>query len=310
MRYHTCSADDSRLVAMTINSMTGFARESGSLGDWSWQWELKSVNGKALDMRLRLPPGLEHLEGDVRQRLQKAMKRGNLQINLNLANSNTRETVSVNQSLLAELTAIAGKLRAEINAPPLQAEALLALRGVIEPVRSEVTESEAAKRDAALLKDLDQALKALQAARAEEGQRLLAVLCEQLLKIGQLAAAARDNPVRSPDAIKARLREQIARLMEASTTLDEQRLHQEAMLVATRSDIQEELDRLFSHIEAAEALLASGEPVGRKFDFLAQEFNREANTLCSKAIDKSLTAIGLDLKTVIDQMREQVQNIE
>lgn len=295
---------------MTITSMTGFARDSGSLGDWSWQWELKSVNGKALDVRLRLPPGLEHLDAEVRQRIQKVMKRGNLQVGLNLSNSNTRETVTVNQPLLAELTAIAGRLRSEINAPPLQAESLLALRGVLEPVRSEVSEEEAAARDRALVQSFERALIALQSARAEEGKRLLAVLKEQLQKVAALAVAARDNPSRTPDAIRRRLRDQVARLMETGANFDEQRLHQEAMMVATRSDIQEELDRLFSHVEAAGVLLAAGEPVGRKFDFLAQEFNREANTLCSKAIDRSLTAIGLDLKTVIDQMREQVQNIE
>jgi uncharacterized protein (TIGR00255 family) len=295
---------------MTINSMTGFARDSGSLGDWSWQWELKSVNGKALDVRLRLPQGLEHLDAEARLRLQKTVKRGNVQIGLTLANSNSRETVAVNQALLAELTAIAERLRQEISAPPLQAESLLALRGVIEPVRSEVTEAEAAARDAAVLESFDRALKQLLSARAEEGGRLFAVVREQLQKIGQFASAARDNPARTPEAIRKRLREQVARIMETSSALDEQRLHQEAMLTVTRSDIQEELDRLFSHIEAAEGLLMSNEPVGRKFDFLAQEFNREANTLCSKAIDKSLTSIGLDLKTVIDQMREQVQNIE
>jgi uncharacterized protein (TIGR00255 family) len=295
---------------MTITSMTGFARDSGSLGDWSWQWELKSVNGKALDVRLRLPPGLDHLEIPVRQRLQKVMKRGNFQIGLTLANSNSRETVAVNQTLLGELTVIAQRLQKEIGAPPLQAEALLGLRGVIEPVRSDVSEDEAAARDAALLAGFDRALSALAVARSEEGKRLHAVLTEQLQRVAALAAAARDNPARSTDAIRKRLREQVAKLMEAGSGLDEQRLHQEAILAATRSDIQEELDRLFSHVEAAGELLTSREPIGRKFDFLAQEFNREANTLCSKSIDRSLTAIGLDLKTVIDQMREQVQNIE
>ncbi len=295
---------------MTINSMTGFARDSGSLGDWTWQWEFKSVNGKALDLRLRLPPGMEHLEGDARQRLQKVLKRGNLQVALTLANSNTRETVSVNQTLLRELTVLAERLRQEIKAPPLQAESLLALRGVLEPVRSEVSEAEAAARDAAILKSFDRALEALLKARAEEGARLLAVLRDQLQRISSCAVAVRDNPARAPDAIRRRLQDQIARLLETGAAFDEVRLHQEAIMVATRSDIQEELDRLTSHIEAAQALLVSKEPVGRKFDFLAQEFNREANTLCSKAIDKSLTAIGLDLKTVIDQMREQVQNIE
>lgn len=283
---------------MTINSMTGFARNSGSLGDWSWQWELKSVNGKALDVRLRLPQGLEHLDAEARLRLQKTVKRGNVQIGLTLANSNGRQNRRREPGASGRADChCRARLRQEISAPPLQAKSILALRGVIEPVRSEVTEAEAAARDAAVLESFDRALKQLLSARAEEGGRLFAVVREQLQKIGQFASAARDNPARTPEAIRKRLREQVARIMETSSALDEQRLHQEAMLTVTRSDIQEELDRLFSHIEAAEGLLMSNEPVGRKFDFLAQEFNREANALCSKAIDKSLTSIGLDLNS-------------
>ena len=295
---------------MTINSMTGFARNSGGFGDWSWQWEARSVNGKALDVRMRLPAGFEHLETELRQRIQKSMKRGNIQLGLSVNNDNAREAVSVNRAVLKDLAAVAEALRKEINAPPVQAENLLALRGVLEVQRCETSEEEAAARDSSLLSSFDAMLADLQKARGEEGKRLLLVLSEQMQRIGQLAIAARDNPARKPDAIRQRLKEQITRLLETGVAFDEARLHQEAVLVATRSDIQEELDRLNSHIEAAGDLLKSKEPVGRKFDFLAQEFNREANTLCSKAIDRSLTAIGLDLKTVIDQMREQVQNIE
>ncbi len=290
--------------------MTGFARASGGIGDWSWQWEIRSVNGKALDVRMRLPAGFEHLETELRQRVQKALKRGNLQVGLTVSNSNTRETVTVNRALLKELTALAMDLRRQIDAPPLQAENLLALRGVLEPLRSDVSEQEAAARDASLLTSFDGALAALSAARADEGRRLQAFLQEQIGRVRQLYDAARDNPARTPEAVRQRLREQVLRLVQTGADLDETRLHQEAVLLATRADIQEELDRLSSHIEAAEALLQSREPVGRKLDFLAQEFNREANTLCSKANDRSLTAIGLDLKTVFDQMREQVQNIE
>ena len=290
--------------------MTGFARNSSGFGDWSWQWEARSVNGKALDVRVRLPAGFEHLETELRQRIQKSMKRGNIQLGLSVNNDNAREAVSVNRAVLKELAAVAEALRKEINAPPVQAENLLALRGVLEVQRCETSEEEAAARDSSLLSSFDAMLADLQKARGEEGKRLLLVLSEQMQRIGQLAIAARDNPARKPDAIRQRLKEQITRLLETGVAFDEARLHQEAVLVATRSDIQEELDRLNSHIEAAGDLLKSKEPVGRKFDFLAQEFNREANTLCSKAIDRSLTAIGLDLKTVIDQMREQVQNIE
>jgi uncharacterized protein (TIGR00255 family) len=280
------------------------------MGDWSWQWEAKSVNGKALDVRLRLPAGFEHLEAEVRVCVQKALKRGNIQIGLSVNNDNAREAVSVNHAVLKELTAAAERLRRDLNGPPLLAENLLALRGVLEVQRAEPNEDEAAARDTALLASFNIMILDLQTARAEEGKRLLLVLQEQLQRIGQLAVAARNNPARQPESIRQRLKEQVARLLETGAAFDEARLYQEAIMVATRSDIQEELDRLGSHIAAANELLESNESVGRKFDFLAQEFNREANTLCSKAIDKSLTAIGLDLKTAIDQMREQVQNIE
>jgi len=295
---------------LTINSMTGFARNSGGLGDWSWQWEAKSVNGKALDVRMRLPVGYEHLESELRQRIQKILKRGNIQLGLTVNNNNASEAVNVNRAVLKELTAVVEVLRKEINSPPVQAENLLALPGVLELQRSEISEAESLKRDAALLASFDVMLADLKKARAEEGRRLLLILSDQIERIGLLASAARDNPARKPEAIRQRLKEQVARLLDTGVAFDEARLHQEAVLVATRSDIQEELDRLDSHIEAAADLLKSTDPVGRKFDFLAQEFNREASTLCSKAIDRSLTAIGLDLKTLIDQMREQVQNIE
>jgi uncharacterized protein (TIGR00255 family) len=161
-----------------------------------------------------------------------------------------------------------------------------------------------------MLASFGEALAALAVARREEGERLQAIVLAQVKRIAEFAAAARANPARSAEAIRARLAEQVSRLMETGAPLDPDRLHQEAVIVATRGDIQEELDRLDSHVESALQLLASHEAIGRKFDFLAQEFNREANTLCSKASDRSLSLIGLDLKTVIDQLREQVQNIE
>ncbi len=295
---------------MTINSMTGFARATGASGSVSWQWELKSVNGKALDVRLRLPPGFDQLDMPLRAGLASLIKRGNVQVSLTVSKPEAGDAIRVNEDLLNQLADLAEKLRAMRNGPPVQAEHLLALRGVLEVAEPVMGEDETAARDQAMLASFMEAVKSLGVARAAEGQRLKAVLTDQVARITELAAAAKIHPSRAPEAIKTRLKEQVARLMESSASFDEARLHQEAVLLATRIDIEEELDRLSSHVAAAHELLALREPVGRKFDFLAQEFNREANTLCSKANDKMLTTIGLDLKTVIDQMREQVQNIE
>ncbi len=295
---------------MPLSSMTGFARSSGEHQGLYWQWEIKSVNGKALDVRLRLPPGFEALEMPVRAALAAAFRRGNLQVSLSVSGALQRETVRLNQEILDRLVAAGEALRERIGGEPLRADALLGIRGVVEVTSLPEAEDQIERRHAAMLASFGEALKALAAARLEEGARLNAVLAAQVARISELTRAARDNPARSVEAIRARLAEQVSRLMETGAALDPDRLHQEAVLAATRADIQEELDRLDSHVEAAHQLLASHDAIGRKFDFLAQEFNREANTLCSKASDRSLSLIGLDLKTVIDQMREQVQNIE
>ena len=295
---------------MPISSMTGFARASGERQGLFWQWELKSVNGKALDVRLRLPPGFEALETPVRAALVAAFKRGNLQVSLSISGQVARETVRLNQDILDRLVEAGEALRERIGGEPLRADVLLSIKGVVEVASAPEEEGEADARNAAMLGSFQEALKSLAAARREEGDRLNAILSAQVQRIAELSDAARRNPSRTPDAIRARLAEQVSRIIETGAPLDPDRLHQEAVIAATRADIQEELDRLNSHVEAAQALLASNDAVGRKFDFLAQEFNREANTLCSKASDRSLTAVGLDLKTVIDQLREQVQNIE
>ena len=295
---------------MPISSMTGFARSSAALDGLFWQWEIKSVNGKALDVRCRLPTGFEALETPLRSALTQAFKRGNLQVSLGMSGAVAVETVRLNQDVLEQYVAAGEALRERIGGEPLRADLLLSLRGVVEVTAAPEDEAQTDKRNAAILASFGEALKALSAARREEGARLQAVLTAQVSRIAELCSAARDNPARTAEAVRARLAEQIARLLETGASFDQDRLHQEAMIIATRADIQEELDRLQSHVEAAFVLLASSEAVGRKFDFLAQEFNREANTLCSKAADRSMTAIGLDLKTVIDQMREQVQNIE
>lgn len=295
---------------MPISSMTGFARASGGAQGLFWQWEIKSVNGKALDVRLRVPPGFEALETPVRTALAQAFKRGNLQVSLSVSGNVARESVRLNEDVLNRLVEAGETLRGRIGGEPLRADVLLTIRGVVEVATVPEDEATVEQRNAAMLRSFDEALKSLAEARREEGARLQSVLTAQVLRVAELAEAARVNPARSVEAIRTRLAEQVARLLETGAGLDPDRLHQEAVLAATRADIQEELDRLNSHVEAAMALLSSSDAIGRKFDFLAQEFNREANTLCSKASDRSLTLIGLDLKTVIDQMREQVQNIE
>ena len=295
---------------MPISSMTGFARASGEHQGLFWQWEIKSVNGKALDVRLRMPQGFEALEAPVRAALATAFKRGNLQVSLSLSGEIARETVRLNQDILDRLVAAGEALRERIGGEALRADVLLSIKGVVEVASVPEDEAQVEHRHAAMLTSFAEALAALAVARREEGQRLHAVLTQQVARIAELGEAARANPSRTPEAIRARLQEQVSRILETGAALDPDRLHQEAVLAATRADIQEELDRLQSHVEAATALLASSDAIGRKFDFLAQEFNREANTLCSKSSDRTLTAIGLDLKTVIDQMREQVQNIE
>ena len=295
---------------MTLSSMTGFGQGSGEKSGLHWQWEIKSVNGKALDIRCRLPPGFEALEAVVRTTLSQHIKRGNLQVSLTTTGATTLETVIVNEAVLEQVVAIAERLRDLIGGVPLSAEALMGLRGVLEVAQPSQSEADIEARLADVTASLGKAALALNVSRREEGKRLAVVINAQLEKIENLTIAARDCPARSTEAIRTRLKEQVARLLDTGANFDPDRLHQEAVMIATRADIQEEIDRLFAHIEAARALIASPEPAGRKFDFLAQEFNRETNTLCSKALDKTLTAIGLEMKTTIDQMREQVQNIE
>ena len=290
--------------------MTGFARADGEHQGLEWHWELRSVNGKGLDLRLRLPPGMDGLEPGLRDRTQKAFKRGNIQASLQIVRREAPSQVRINEAVLEEVLAIATSLRRRLGAPPVTVEGLLQMRGVLEVGEAEADEEIEAGRQAAILASYDTALEGLKVARGEEGARLATVLAGHLDTIAQLTDEARANPSRSAEAIRERLAEQVARLAGQSPPLDPDRLNQEAMLLAVKADIREEIDRLDAHIAQARELIASGEAVGRRLDFLAQEFNREANTLCSKSGDAALTRTGLGLKTVIDQMREQVQNIE
>jgi uncharacterized protein (TIGR00255 family) len=294
---------------MALTSMTGFARAEGADEGLSWHWELRSVNGKGLDLRIRLPAGFEELEARIRQLAPNYLRRGNCQINLWVDVTRADPVITVNERALEAILAAVEKLNGRVSSEPPRIEALLSLRGVLEVSEQSSNGTATPEQLDRLTASFTEALAKMVAARRDEGAKLARVLHGHIDRIEALTIAARDCPARSPEAIKVRLREQIERLFEVGN-FDDQRLHQEAMLIAARADIREELDRLFAHVAQARQLLAEGTGVGRKLDFLAQEFNREANTLCSKSNDTSLTAIGLELKVVIDQLREQVQNIE
>ncbi|MFT0861578.1 YicC/YloC family endoribonuclease [Ancylobacter sp. G4_0304] len=295
---------------MALASMTGFARAQGVSGAWSWAWELKSVNGKGLDVRLRLPVGWDGLEAGLKQTASRLLSRGNVNASLTVTRTDAGVSVRVNEDMLRAIAVSVGKVAAELKAPPVRLEALLNLKGVMEIAEAEETPAERRAAEQAVVAGFDQALAELVAMRASEGAALAGVLGDRLDAIAALTAAAEANPARRPEAIRAKLAEQIRVLTETSTNFDPDRLHQEALMMATKVDVREELDRLVAHVAAARVMLSEGGPVGRRLDFLAQEFNRETNTLCSKANDVSLTAIGLELKGVVEQFREQVQNIE
>ncbi len=295
---------------MTLASMTGFARANGALGVWRWAVEIKCVNAKGLDLRLRVPPGFDRIEAEARARLAKALSRGTVFANLTATREGATTTARIDAALLAEVAAAARDAAERFGLAPPTLDGLLAVRGVVETVDAEDDEPARAAAAAAMLATFDEAISAVVAMRCAEGEALRKVLSERLDAIAALTQAADDNPARKPEAVRARLAASVAALMGAARGLDEDRLHQEAILLAGKADIREELDRLHTHVAAARALLAEGGPVGRRLDFLAQEFGREANTLCAKSNDASLTAQGLELRAVIEQMREQVQNIE
>lgn len=296
---------------MTIKSMTGFARVEGTHADASWHWEVRSVNGRGLDLRLRLPPGYEHLEPRVRETVNRHVSRGSVSITLATQRSACGTEIRLNEQVLAQVMVAAERVRTLTDAAPPRVDGLITIKGVLDIIEPEESSDQLTARAETMLQSLEAALAALIAARASEGARLATVLDAHLAEIDRLVGTVRTAPARTPDAIAARLKEQVRRLLDAGNgSFDAARLHQEAVLLATRADVEEELQRLTSHIGAARELLASTAAVGRKLDFLAQEFNREANTLCSKSNDLDITRAGLALKTVIDQLREQVQNIE
>jgi uncharacterized protein (TIGR00255 family) len=300
---------------MALQSMTGFAEAEGALGAMTWRWELRSVNGRGLDLRYRGPDGYDGLEQKIRAAAQGRLTRGNVSIGLRTARAQTGLSLIVNEAALA--SAVTATLRARavaeaagLEVAPVNPENLLALRGVAEPGEPEMTEEDRAALDAALLATGEAALDALADARAEEGVKLSAVIAERIDAVETLVAEAARIAETRLGTVADALREKVAALLEAGAPASEDRLAQELALLAVKLDVREEIDRLTAHISAARDLLANGGAIGRKFDFLMQEFNREANTLCSKSASADLTRVGLDLKVIIDQMREQVQNVE
>jgi uncharacterized protein (TIGR00255 family) len=295
---------------MTIASMTGFARAEGHAETQSWVWEVKSVNAKALDIRFRLPPGLDALELPLRASINQSLKRGSVTAALSFVRNGSAGGVRLNREALAAVIAIAREINAEITTAPPSLDGLLALKGVLESGEEAEDEATRERRQAALIASWQEALAQLAAMRLAEGGRLAAVLEARLDEITALVVDAAASAAAQPEGLRARFKEQLDALLAAVPALPEERLAHEAALLVAKADVREELDRLEAHIAAARALLAEGAAVGRRFDFLCQEFNREANTLCSKSADLALTRIGLALKAAIEQLREQVQNIE
>ncbi|MGV1835454.1 YicC/YloC family endoribonuclease [Rhizobium rhizogenes] len=295
---------------MVLQSMTGFARREGTSGRSRWAWELRSVNGKGLDVRLRLPPGLERLETDVRKLITDRFSRGNLQVGLSVSVDESRVEAVVNQGALATVLALRDQLTGVIDPAPLRLDTLLGIRGIVEFKEAEESEEALAARDADIMAGLEAALGDLSEMRSQEGRALGQILLGHVATIETLTATVERDPSRSPQEIAAKLTAQVSMLLDGAASLDRDRLHAEAALIATRADLREEIDRLKAHVVAARDLIAKGGPVGRKLDFLAQEFNRESNTICSKSNSAAVTAAGIELKVVIDQFREQVQNLE
>lgn len=294
---------------MTLASMTGFARAAGSAGPWRFAWELKSVNAKGLDARLRLSPPFDAIEPEARAKLAQKLHRGTVHATFAVQRETTAPGIQVDQELLRKLIAAVAEIPLPEMISPATLDGLLGVRGIVEII--DVAEDEAVvfNARAAALAALDAALDALVAMRQSEGAALATLLATRLETIGALTQAADLSPARKPEAIQARLAQTLA-LLAGNTNFDQNRLHQEALMLAAKADIREELDRLSAHATAAGALLAKGGPIGRRLDFLAQELSREANTLCAKSNDASLTALGLELRVEIEQFREQVQNIE
>lgn len=290
--------------------MTGFARAADHDEALAWTWEVKSVNGRSLDIRFRLPVGFDRLEVAARSLVNQRLKRGSLTASLTLNRAAGTASWRVNRELIEQLLSLHKDFGDRIARGAPRLDALLAVRGVVEPIEEAESEAMAERRAAAIVATFERTLAALSAARAAEGARLAEALGAHLDEIARLTAEAEGLAAPRPEAIRARIREQVAALLAAEPSLPEDRLAQELALLAIKADVREELDRLKAHLLAARELIGEGQAVGRRLDFLCQELNREVNTLCSKAAEVALTRVGLALKAAVEQLREQVQNVE
>lgn len=296
---------------MTLQSMTGFARTAGQDDLFAWTWEARSVNARGLDIRCRVPNGYEAVEQAIRAAATKLFQRGNITMGVSVERIDQATTrFRINRDLLDQVQALHAELGDKVADAPPTIEGLLSIRGMLEPVDMTEDEDKRAARERAMMASGEEMLAALSAARAGEGERLDAIMAGHLDVLAKLTDEAGDNAATQPAAIRARLATLVEELLGADPRLPEERLAQEAALLVGKADIREELDRLAVHVGAVRELLGAGEAVGRRLDFLCQELNREANTLCSKSSDVDLTRIGLAMKATIEQFREQVQNVE
>lgn len=290
--------------------MTGFARTEGHTDGLGWVWELRSVNGKSFDLRLRLPPGWEVLESACKTAIADLLKRGSITGTLTVTEQARPPVLKLNEAVVAQLVTLIRSLEGVIDAAPPTVDGLLGIRGVIEVAEAEITEDQRAARQSEVQAGFAAALQALASSRRAEGDRTAAVLLARLDEIAGYVRDAETMAAAVPAQLRSRFQKQMTTLLDAVPHLSEERLAQEVALLIARADVREELDRLEAHLQAARDLMAEGVNIGRRFDFLCQEFNREANTLCSKSADIGLTKIGIALKAAIEQLREQVQNIE
>jgi uncharacterized protein (TIGR00255 family) len=295
---------------MALSSMTGFARGHGVSGSYAWTWELKSVNAKGFDLRFRVPQGWDAVEAPSRTKAAEVLARGTVYANLSINREGVAPTVRINQPVLEAIISTLKGLDGKIDAAAPRLDGILAIKGVLEVADPVEDEAERRAAEAAAVASFADVLRGLAEMRRHEGEALGRILSGRLDEISDLAKRAEASAARRPEAVKARLAEQVAALLATSDRFDPDRLHQEAVLIAAKADVREELDRLGAHVAQARHLLSQGTAVGRKLDFLSQELNREANTLCAKSNDVELTNLGLELKGVVEQFREQVQNLE
>lgn len=293
-----------------LASMTGYARATISIDGANIQCEIKTVNARGLDIRLRLGTGFDVLESKIRRLLGDRLTRGSINCAITVQRDNGAGQLVINQQALGAVLDAFDALSGKIEADRPRLDGILNIKGVLETRETPLNAEMEAQLHHTIIEQVEICLDDLINNRVVEGARLREILSGHVDAIATLTQQAHDHPSRERDFLVNRLSKQIQTLSDTGAGLSEDRLHQEALILATKADICEELDRLFAHVKAARELMANGGPVGRKLDFLAQEFNREANTLCSKSHAIELTTIGLDLKSVIDQMREQIQNIE